>query len=83
MPESVTGPTGWEAGFTDVERLRVEYWHRGGTLIRITVQLECEIEGRWVAVRRYDTHDMVVHLHTNWPRYRELCETDLRGGGKP
>src|SRR5215212_8291989 len=63
VPDDPSGPFEYVAVLTDVDRLRVRYYHRGGIPTDLLVQLECEIDGRWVAARRYDTH-MSLHVHT-------------------
>lgn len=63
MPSDATGPHEYIEALTDVDRLRVRHRRRRGVPIEVMAQLECRIGGRWLAVRRYDTH-MGLHVHT-------------------
>lgn len=63
MPSDATGPIEYVRVLSHEDRLRVRYFHRRGVPVSITAQLECLIDGRWLAVRRYDTH-MGLHVHT-------------------
>jgi len=63
MPTDATGPHEYVEVLTGLDRLRVRHMRRRGTPVEIMAQLECFIDGRWRAVRRYDTH-MGLHVHT-------------------
>jgi hypothetical protein len=63
IPRGTATSHEYPVDFTPADRMRVRYSHVRGTLIDIMVNLECEIAGRWVSVRRYDCH-MGYHVHT-------------------
>lgn len=43
---------------------RIRHYHRteGGAVVKFTIQLEVEIQGRWTAVIRYDTAHGSSHI---------------------
>jgi hypothetical protein len=49
---------------TDRDRIRVKFTLERGVPKTITVQLECEVGGRWWQTRRYDNFHGYVHVHT-------------------
>ena len=71
MPDDAAGPIEYFVPFTDRDRMRVRYFHRRGVPTDVMVNLECQIGGRWVSVRRYDSH---VHYHVHmypWDESRD------------
>ena len=57
---------------TDHDRIRVRFTTERGVPERIMVQLECEVDGRWRAARRYDNAHGDVHVHaTPWDPARD------------
>ena len=68
---------------TDRDRIRVIFTLDRGVPEQIVVQLECEIQGRWRAARRYDNRHGYVHLHVKpWDeandRTTRMAVGDLR-----
>lgn len=46
---------------TDTCRIRHVHTHVKGRVVRFVVQLEVDVQGRWQAVRRYDTAHGFAH----------------------
>ena len=72
MPEAGSRTEEREDYLSDIDRLRVRFALERGAPVQITVQLECEIGGRWVPVRRYDSAHGFFHVHpVPWDEARD------------
>jgi len=68
---------------TDRDRIRVKFTLERGVPERIVVELECEVDGRWMPARRYDNRHGHMHVHVRpWDdstdRTQEVAVPGLR-----